>query len=380
MRFNPSRMRSNLLYDSRHRHGTVLSRLAKEAFRGACALGDRQVKAAVIGVGLLGEQHAGQYVHSPKAELVLVHDANPDRAKAVGESLGVPWTSNLADVAASDAEIVSIATPDHLHHESAVRMLEAGKHLLVEKPLATRTNEAVEIVELSRKNDRKVTINLGNRWMGSFQSIHEAIREGEVGDPVYAYCRCSDTIWVPTQMLSWAGRSGPQWFLFAHTMDLIRWFLGQEAKDVYAVGTKKILVEKGIDAFDAIQAVVNFERTFVTFETSWIIPEAWPAIVEFEITMNGSEGRLGFDGIRQGFELSSDKVGKHMFARPSLWTYFKLPDWWWGSLHDLIDSVLDDREPTVAVEDGAAVTAMIEATERSIAEGRKVDISEMLST
>jgi len=340
-------------------------------------MGDGQVKAAVIGVGLLGEQHAGQYAQSPKAELILVHDVNPDRAKAVGETLGVPWTTNLADVAASDAQIVSIATPDHLHHEASMRMLEAGKHLLVEKPLATRTSEADEIVRLARANDRKVTVNLGNRWMGSFQSIHEAIQEGEIGDPVYAYCRCSDTIWVPTQMLSWAGRSGPQWFLFAHTMDLIRWFLGQEARDVYAVGSKRILAEKGIDAFDAIQAVVNFERTFVTFETSWIIPESWPAIVEFEITMNGSDGRLGFDGIRQGFELSSDKVGKHMFARPSLWTYFKLPDWWWGSLHDLIDAVIDEREPTIPVEDGAAVTAMIEATERSIAEGRRIEISEM---
>lgn len=341
-------------------------------------MGDRKVKAAVIGVGLLGEQHAQQYAQSGKSELILVHDVNPDRAKTVGETLGVRWTTDLADIAASDAEVVSIATPDHLHHEAAIRMLEAGKHLLVEKPLATRTNEAAEIVELARKNNRKVTINLGNRWMGSFQSIHEAIQEGEIGDPVYAYCRCSDTIWVPTQMLSWAGMSGPQWFLFAHTMDLLRWFLGQEAKDVYAVGSKKILVESGIDAFDAIQAVVTFERTFVTFETSWIIPEAWPAIVEFEITMNGSEGRLSFDGIRQGFELSSDKVGKHMFARPSLWTYFKLPDWWWGSLHDLVDAVLEDREPTIPVEDGAAVTAMIEATEKSIAEGRKVEISEIL--
>ncbi|MCA9859416.1 MAG: Gfo/Idh/MocA family oxidoreductase, partial [Thermomicrobiales bacterium] len=249
-----------------------------------------------------------------------------------------------------------------------------GKHLLVEKPLATKTAEANEIATRSREKGLKVTVNLGNRWNGQFQSIHGAVQDGEIGDPVYAYCRCSDTIWVPTQMLSWAGRSGPQWFLFAHTMDLLRWFLGQEAKDVYAVGSKKILAERGIDAFDAIQAVVNFERTFVTFETSWIIPESWPAIVEFEITMNGSEGRLGFDGIRQGFELSSDKVGKHMFARPSLWSYFKLPDSWWGSLHDLVDAVIEDREPAIPVEDGAAVTAMIEATERSIAEGRKVEI------
>lgn len=343
-------------------------------------MGEQRVKAAVVGVGLLGEQHAEQYVRSEKAELVLVHDVNPDRARTVGETLGVPWTSNLADVGHSEAAVVSIATPDHLHHDAAMRMLEAGKHVLVEKPLATRTHEAREIVDFARANNRKVTINLGNRWLGGFQSIRDAVQQGEIGDPVYAYCRCSDTIWVPTQMLSWAGRSGPQWFLFAHTMDLLRWFLGQEARDVYAVGSKKILVEKGIDAYDAIQAVVNFDTTFVTFETSWILPEAWPAIVEFEITMNGSQGRLGFDGIRQGFELSSDKVGKHMFSRPSLWTYFKLPDWWWGSLHDLVDAVIEEREPTIPAEDGVAVTAMIEATERSIAEGRRVDLSEMLDS
>lgn len=339
----------------------------------------RTVKAAVIGVGLLGEQHAGQYARSDKAELVLVHDLDADRAKRVADELGCRWTTSLADVGASDAEIVSIATPDHLHHEASMRMLEAGKHLLVEKPLATRTTEAVEIVEFARSNERKVTINLGNRWNGSFQSIHDAVQAGEIGSPVYAYCRCSDTIWVPTKMLSWAGKSGPQWFLFAHTMDLLRWFLGQEAHDIYAVGTKRVLAERGIDAYDAIQAIVTFESTFVTFETSWILPESWPAIVEFEITLNGDAGRLGFDGIRQGFELSSDKVGKHMFSRPSLWTYFKLPDWWWGSLHDLIDAVIDDREPTIPAADGAAVTAMIEATERSIVEGRKISIADMMA-
>jgi len=340
-------------------------------------MGDRRVGAAVVGVGLLGEQHARQYVSNPHADLLLVHDLNPDRARAVGEQLGCRWTTDLADVAVSDAEVVSVATPDHLHYEASMRMLEAGKHLLVEKPLATKTTEANEVVALARATGRKVTVNLGNRWNGSFQSIHDSVQEGEIGDPVYAYCRCSDTIWVPTKMLSWAGRSGPQWFLFAHTMDLLRWFLGQEAREIYAVGSRRILAERGIDAFDAIQAVVSFERTFVTFETSWIIPEAWPAIVEFEITLNGSEGRLGFDGIRQGFELSSDKVGKHMFSRPALWNYFELPDWWWGSLHDLVSAVIEGREPAIPAEDGAAVTAMIEATERSIAEGRKIAMNEL---
>ena len=67
-----------------------------------------------------------------------------------------------------------------------------------------------------------------------------------------------------------------------------------------------------------------------------------------------------------------------MYARPSLWNYFKLPDSWWGAPRNLVDCVLDGGEPAIAADDGVAVTAMIEATERSIAEGRPVQIAEMM--
>jgi predicted dehydrogenase len=163
-------------------------------------------------------------------------------------------------------------------------------------------------------------------------------------------------------------------------MDLLRWMLGQEVQEVYAVGVKKILVSEGIDAYDAIQALVRFEKTFVTFETAWILPEAWPAIVEFEMTVNGSLGRLQYSGTRRGFELSSDKVGKHMFARPSLWNYFKLPPSWWGAPRNMVDCILDGGEPAIAATDGVAVTAMIEAVEKSIEEGQPIAPSSLLST
>ena len=171
----------------------------------------------------------------------------------------------------------------------------------------------------------KLTSISGNRWNPTYQSIRDSVQSGEIGDPVMSYSRTSDTIWVPRTMLSWAGKSGPQWFLFAHTMDMVRWILGQEAREVFAIGEKKILKSEGIDAYDAIQAVVRFDNSFATFETSWIVPDAFPHIVESQLTINGSNGRLHLDGAHQGFEISSDQVGKHMYARPSLWTYFQLP-------------------------------------------------------
>jgi predicted dehydrogenase len=338
----------------------------------------RRVKAAVVGVGLIGEQHAETYQEYPRSELVMVYDRDVDRARAVAERLGCRAAESLENIANSEAEVVSIATPDFAHAESSLRMIEAGKHLVVEKPLATTTREASEIVRAAEERGVLLTVNLGNRWHPSWVSVRESVRDGEIGEPVMAYARTSDTIWVPTEMLSWAGKSGPQWFLFAHSMDMLRWILGQEAVEVYAIGSKEILARRGIDAYDAIQAMVRFERSFATFETSWILPEAWPQIVESEMTINGSTGRLHFDAIRNGFELSSDAVGKHMFARPSLWQRFKLPWTWWGAVRDLVDRVLDGGEPAIAARDGLAVVAMIEAVERSIEERRPIAIASML--
>lgn len=341
-------------------------------------MAERKVKAAVIGVGLIGEQHAETYHTYPRAELTYVMDMNPVRAKTVGERFGCRYTSSYDELAASDVEVVSVATPDHLHYEPVMRMLQAGKHVVVEKPIATKTHEAQEMVATARAKGLKLTVNLGNRWNPDIISVRDSIQAGEIGEPIMAYVRVSDTIWVPRKMLSWAGQSGPQWFLFAHSMDMVRWMLQQEAQEVYAIGVKKVLASEGIDAYDAIQAMVRFDQTFVTFETAWILPEAWPAIVEFEMTVNGDQGRLHYDGIKKGFELSSDKQGKHMYARPSLWSYFKLSASWWGAQRNMVDCILDGGDPAIAAADGLAVTAMIEAVEKSIEERRPIAPASLL--
>ena len=337
------------------------------------------VKAAVIGVGLIGEQHADTYAEYPRSELILTCDLNQERAKSVAERHSCAFTTSLDEVAASDAQVVSVATPDFAHFEPVMKMLEANKHVVVEKPLATITSEAQAMVRLAEQKNLKLTVNLGNRWNPNYISLRECVQEGEIGEPVMAYSRTSDTIWVPTEMLSWAGQSGPQWFLFAHTMDLMRWILDEEAQEVYAIGVKNILAARGIDAFDAIQAMVRFDKTFVTFETSWILPEAWPHIVESEVTINGSKGRVHLNGISQGFELSSDIAGKHMYARPSIWNYFKLTSSWWGALRNMVDCVLDGGDPAISAADGLMVVAMIEAAEQSIEARKPIQIASVLA-
>jgi predicted dehydrogenase len=332
----------------------------------------------VVGAGLIGGQHAQAFAANPRAELIMICDANADRANAAAAAFGCSATTNLADVATSDVDLVAIATPDFAHYDPAMTLLNAGKHLVIEKPLTTRTAEAIEIVNLSRQKNLKITVNLGLRWSPQFNVVKASLQDGEIGAPVFSYYRNSDSIYVPTKMLAWASRSGPQWFLFPHTMDLLRWLIGQEAIEVYAKGEKRVLAGRGIDAFDAIQAMVQFERSFATFESSWIVPETYPAMVESQLTINGEHGRLNIAGGNQAFELTSDALGRHLYDRPSKWDFYRMPDWWWGAGRNMVDVLLDGGEPAISGEDSLRVVAMIEATERSIATGLPVAIDSML--
>ena len=339
-------------------------------------VGDR-LNTAVVGVGLIGEQHADVYAAYERSNLSLVYDANPERAQAVAERLDCEVAPNLEAIAASDAALVSVATPDFAHRDAVVTMLEAGKHVLVEKPLATTVADAVAMVQAADRNNRLFSVSLGNRWVNDIQELRDCVQSGEIGEPVFGFSRLSDTVWVPTQMLSWGSQSGPHWFLFPHTMDYMRWIIGQDAVSVYARGEKRLLPEKGVDAYDFVQAMVEFENCTITFETSWIVPEGYPAIVEQYLSLYGTKGKVTLDRSNRGFTL--DTESRQLTIRPKMWSYFKTDHSWGNSMRNMVDCVLDGGEPAIPARDGLAVVAMIEAAERSILTGQPVRPADLIA-
>ena len=113
---------------------------------------DRKIKVGVIGVGALGRHHARLHNINPEAELVGIYDANPKVAEVISQEFDVPIFETI-DELASKCEAMSIAVPSHLHHQVAMPLLAQGKHLLIEKPIATTVKEAEEMVELAEKNN-----------------------------------------------------------------------------------------------------------------------------------------------------------------------------------------------------------------------------------
>ena len=339
----------------------------------------RVVPVAIVGAGLWGRNHALALGDHPRASIALVCDQDAARARALAAMFDCGWTTTLDDVAASEAEAVTIATPDHLHRDPALAMIQAGKHVLVEKPLATTVADARAIVEAAARNGVSLMVDFHARWHPLFMGAKAYVERGELGPPVMAYARLSDTIHVPTEMLSWSGRSGPEWFLFPHTMDIVRWLFEREPVEVIAKGRRGVLESRGIACWDAIQALVEFEGgSFCTFETSWIVPNTYTNVVDNRLSLYGERGGLE---LRNEPALWAFTDRFHTpFSSESVTRYGKAWGFQYESIRYFVDCVAERKAPESNGRDGLVVTAMIEAVLKSLHEKRPVRMAEVFDS
>jgi len=339
----------------------------------------KQLTTAVVGCGLFGENHVKAYCAHPRAQCAAVFDLNPDRAKEVAKRYGLKAAASLEEIAGDKAiKAVSIATPDFAHTEPALALLAAGKHLLIEKPLTTSTAEARRIIAAAKKARRTVMVDFHNHWNPPFLALKHRIDAGELGKPVMGYARLSNPLSIPFGMLSWAGRSGPHWFLLPHVVDLMRWLIGrQKAIRVTAHARREILKRRGADTFDAIQATVAFEDCFATFETCWILPNGWPTLIDFQMNLVGSKSTAQINCTEQGLRMAGPRKLQTPFTA-GLLDAFGVPEGFViMPIYHFVDCLLDGREPVVTADDGLAATQIIEAMVRSIEERRTVEIAEV---
>jgi predicted dehydrogenase len=330
----------------------------------------KRARVGVVGAGLHGEMHLVAYSTYDRCELTCVCDLNEERARQMAEKYGCAWTTDIEELAAV-VDGASVATPDFAHLAPALALIGAGKHVLMEKPLTTDVAEGERMVAAARERGVKLMVNFSNRWNPKFLAARNAVRSGRLGDFVMGYSRLSNAISVPTGMLAWAAKSGPEWFLFPHTVDIVRWIVGREPTRVYAAGRKGTLAALGIDAYDAIQAVVHFDDAFVTFETCWVIPNSWPSVVDSTMTLYGSDGRMEVDQNDQGISVAGERFETAApYGRYD--SHGRAEGFYLEGIRHFVDCLVDGRDPDVTGEDGLAVTKVIAAIRESIATGGPV--------
>jgi predicted dehydrogenase len=183
------------------------------------------LRTAVIGVGYLGRFHAQKYAQLSGSRLVGVVDQNLSAAQAVGAELQVPAYQDFRQLL-GQVDAVSLAVPTPLHHAIGRELLDGGVHLLVEKPIATTTQEARELIEIARKRQRVLQV-------GHLERFNPAI--------VAAVARLKTPRFVESHRLAPFKQRGTDVSvvldLMIHDIDLIQELVGQPIESIDAIGS-----------------------------------------------------------------------------------------------------------------------------------------------
>ena len=151
---------------------------------------DETIGAAVIGLGMMGERHARIWGELHATRLVSVYDIAGERAEQAAKQLGCEAAGSLEEaIGAEGVRIVSVCTNDEAHREACVAAAEAGRHVLVEKPLATTLEDCDAIIEACRRAGVKLMTGHICRFDPRYARCRDAVLAGEVGEVVQVFAR-----------------------------------------------------------------------------------------------------------------------------------------------------------------------------------------------
>jgi predicted dehydrogenase len=342
-----------------------------------------QIRVAVVGTGILGSRHARFWAQEPSTDLVAVVDLDQNRANEIAAR----WRSDggLGPAAYTDIDTmlreqrpdaVSVATPDFAHRDPCLASLAAGAHVLVEKPLAMTTADAMAIAAAAASAGCIAMVNHSMRWIPRHREIKE-LAPVELGPIVLAHSAKSDVVSVPLSMLRWSDRSSPAWFLTAHDLDLVRWFVNDRVTRVFAQGTRGVLRSRGVDTWDAIQASVTFAGgAIATFESSWIHPVTYPALTDDYMHLIGERGVAYLDRGREALEV----FGTDRVRHPKHATVYEVDGLIHGSFrHALVHflgCIQSGREPETSARRIVGVVATLQAIHDSLVSGQPEPVSD----
>jgi len=324
-------------------------------------------RAAVIGAGIMGSRWSAALHKHIQTQLVAVCDLDAERARQVGEPLGVNVYQDYHEMLEKETvDFVYIATPDFAHRDPVVAVAKRGFNILVEKPLATTVEDAEAMLNAVEDAGVKAEVNFSNRWNPPFVAAKRVLDSGEIGEVVSLNSRLNCSILTPTKHLPWAANSTVAWFLHTHTVDLATWMTGRKAVSIYATGVKKKLVSVGVDTYDAIHAVIQYEDgTDAVFESMWILPEGAPTAVDFKYQVLCTDGALYMDTHDQMIHKLTPERRVHETTL----------EWSRARLEGYLEMLEQDLPPQASFADGVENTKILVALHRSLQSGAVEPIS-----
>lgn len=237
-----------------------------------------KIKIGVIGCGSIAQhRHLPEYANNEHVEIVAVCDIDGGRAAEVAEQFGAKAYTQYSELLAiAEVDAVSVCTPNYLHAPISIAALNAGKHVLCEKPMATSTEEAEQMIQASEQSGKKLMIAHNQRFVPSHQKAKRLIHSGEIGK-IYSF----RSVFGHGGPEGWSADGKDSWFfkkeeafigamgdLGVHKTDLLRYILGEEFVEAGAFIETSAKENANVD--DTAVCVLKTESgTIGTLAASW---------------------------------------------------------------------------------------------------------------
>jgi len=244
------------------------------------------MKVAVIGVGAMGKNHARIYSELPEVELVAVSDIDLQIANTIASRFGAQVYTDYEDMLAAESpDAVSVAAPTALHEEVAIAAMEAGAHVLIEKPIAATLEQGQNLINRARSLNRKLMIGHIVRFNPAIQTLKKKLDAGELGRIYKIVCRREGPF--PARIRD----VGVVIDLAPHDMDIMRYLTGMNPLRVYAETERRIHTEHE----DMLLGLLRFPNNVTgALEINWLTP-----IKVREVLVLGERGMFRVDDLTQ---------------------------------------------------------------------------------
>lgn len=313
----------------------------------------KKLGTAVVGTGFWGKNHARVYKDLQETDLLAVCDIDSMRAKAVADQFGAkPYTSVRRMLQNEDIKAVSVCTWSTSLAKVAIEAVKAGKHVLVEKPMAASVKQAERLVDEARKRRVHLTVGFLMRFIPGLQQMKKAVEEKTIGELVSATAK---------RVSQWPERIGDVGVVkdtAIHDIDVMLYLFDEDPIAVYAkTGSMR---HKKFE--DYAQIMLTFEKGKTAFiESNWLTPYKTRILIA-----TGSEAIMNLDYITQ--ELRIEDAKETVQPRYPTTEPLKL------ELRHFANCVLGKEKPLITGLDGLRALRIAEAALKSSASGRIVKL------
>jgi predicted dehydrogenase len=345
-----------------------------------------------IGIGIIGSGGIAQGAHLPgyKAlesdgvRIVAVADAVAATAKAAAEKFDVPhqFTDYKKLLAMDEIDAVSVCTPNFLHKQPTIDALNAGKHVLVEKPLAMNAQEGQQMVDAAKKNGKKLQVGFMTRFSSQAQALKRFIDAGDMGDIYYARAQALRRRGIP----GWGvfiekdkQGGGPLIDIGVHILDLTLFLMGHPRPThvsgiTYAKFGKRDDVLGLMGQWDPKKFTVeDFAVGFVRFANgaTLTLESSFVANMEeqdrFTTQLYGTEGGCQYSPIKMYFEKNRTLIDATPVYLPNVRAHE-------AEIRAFVKAIREDTPVEVTGEQGLQVTQIIDGIYRSAEQGKEVTV------